>query len=501
MAYERVCVIGLDCAEPSLVFERYRKDLPFFQRMMSLGTYGPMESTIPPITVPAWMCMMTGRDPGTLGVYGFRNRRNRSYGDLEFANSHHVRVPTVWDILGEQNRESIVVGVPLTYPPKPLKGVLVSDFLAPDTSAEYTFPPALREEIKEVVGDYLLDARGFREKNRDALLSEVYTMTERRFLLAKHLLATRPWSLLVMVEMGPDRMHHAFWRYMDADHPFHEPGHRYEHAIRDYYRFVDDQIARFTQSLPPNTLLLVVSDHGAKRMVGGFCLNEWLMQQGYLVLKCPPQQPSPFSPKLVVWSRTRAWGDGGYYGRLFLNVQGREPEGIVPPEEMETLKQELIQKIEALPGDKGRPMGNRVFLPETLYDACNGVPPDLLVYFGDLHWRSVGSIGHGTLWTHTNDTGPDDANHAPLGIFLMADVAALKSTTPDSSAGGRTGPLPQPLSIYDVAPTILRALGVEPPATMKRAGMRVDSWSMQEPIYTQQEEEELARRLEQLGYI
>jgi predicted AlkP superfamily phosphohydrolase/phosphomutase len=516
MGYEKVCVLGLDCAEPSLVFERYREELPFLARLMARGCYGPLESTVPPITVPAWMCMMTGCDPGTLGIYGFRNRRDRSYGALEFANSHMVCVPTLWELLGEQGKESLIVGVPLTYPPKPLKGALVSDFLAPSTQEEYTYPPELRQEIAQVVGDYLLDARGFREKDRDALLAEIYTMTERRFTLAKHLLTTRPWNLFVMVEMGPDRMHHAFWRYMDAHHPFHQPEHRFANAIRDYYRFLDAQIEALVQLLDENTLLLVVSDHGAKRMVGGFCFNEWLMQEGYLVLKTVPETPTKFSPEMVDWSRTRAWGDGGYYGRLFLNVRGREPQGTVPPEEVEALKQELIQRIEALSDENGQLMGNRVFRSEEVYTSCRGVPPDLIVYFGDLHWRSVGSVGHNTLWTHTNDTGPDDANHAPFGIFLMGDVKALRDTEAPAKAPDATDAL-NGLSLYDIAPTVLNAFDLPVPANMRgkiiersqergpapnlRQTLSPSAPLQEERAYTEQEEEELARRLEELGYI
>lgn len=516
MGYEKVCILGLDCAEPSLVFDRYRAELPFLARLMAKGCYGPLESTVPPITVPAWMCMMTGQDPGTLGIYGFRNRRDRSYEALEFASSHMVQAPALWDILGEYGKESLIVGVPLTYPPKPLKGVLVSDFLAPSTQEEYTYPPEFRHEIAQVVGDYLLDARGFREKDRDTLLTEIYEMTKRRFALAKHLLTTRPWNLFVMVEMGPDRMHHAFWRYMDAHHPFYEPGHRFANAIRDYYRYLDSQIEAFVQLLDGDTLLLVVSDHGAKPMVGGFCFNEWLIREGYLVLKTVPEAPTKFSPKMVDWSRTRAWGDGGYYGRLFLNVRGREPQGTVPPEEVEALKQELIQRIEALTDDKGQLMGNRVFRPEEVYTSCQGVPPDLIVYFGDLHWRSVGSVGHNSLWTHTNDTGPDDANHAPFGIFLMADVKALRDAEAPVKTFDTTDAL-KGLSLYDIAPTVLNAFDLPIPANMRGKVVQRDwagaspsgreqisslSTPMQaERAYTEQEEEELARRLEELGYI
>lgn len=493
---KRVCVIGLDCAAPELVFDRYREYLPTFQRIMASGPHGPLESIIPPITVPAWMCMMTGKDPGTLGIYGFRNRKNHTYHALEFAGSHMVHEPAIWDVAGENGLESLVIGVPLTYPPKPIRGALVSDFLAPDTSSNYTYPSSLREEIAENIGDYILDVRDFRNRDREDLLSEIYAMTDRRFALARHLMNARPWNLSIMVEMGTDRMHHAFWRYMDSEHPLHEPGHPFANAIRDYYIYLDGKIASFIEALDEETTLLIVSDHGAKRMIGGFCFNQWLIAEGYLVLKKNPEGETKFSPDLVDWKRTRAWGDGGYYGRLFLNIAGREPQGIVTPEEVEELKTELTMKLEALPDDHGRLMGTKVYRPERVYSSIKGVPPDLIVYFGDLYWRSVGSLGHPTFWTHTNDTGPDDANHAQKGIFLMSRISDLKGVTTPADTGWRDG-----LSIFDVAPTALSALGLKAPEGMGRRSVNSPSAQSADSAYSQEEEAELARRLEELGYI
>lgn len=442
---------------------------------------------------------MTGKDPGTLGIYGFRNRKDRSYDALAFANSRMVREETVWDILARHGKRSILLGLPLTYPPRPLNGLLISDFLAPDTNAEYTYPPELKQEIAQTVGEYIIDVREFRTDDKDRLLADIYRMTETRFRLARHLLTTKSWDLFVMVEMGTDRIHHGFWRYFDPEHPLYVPGNPYENAIRDYYVAVDRHVGELMEALPPNTLRIVVSDHGAKRMDGGICLNEWLIREGYLTLKEPVEGVTKFSPALVDWPRTKAWGDGGYYGRLFLNVRGREPQGVVLPEEVESLKEELIAKLEALGDEHGRPIGTKVFRPEAVYQAMNNIAPDLIVYFGDLNWRSVGSVGHGTVWTHENDTGPDDANHAQYGIVILNGAGPGMPAPPPPACGGtRGGEARRGLSIYDIAPTILRAFGLEPPAGMGRAAIRLPST---DSVYTEEEEAEIARRLEDLGYL
>lgn len=494
----KVCVIGLDCAPPELVFDLWADRLPTLRRLMARGVYGPLESAIPPITVPAWMCMMTGKDPGSLGIYGFRNRRDHSYEGLAFASNRMVQEPTLWDVLAGHGKRTIALGVPLTYPPRPLNGLLVSDFLAPDAQSDYTYPPELKDEIQQVVGDYLFDTREFRTEDKEKLLADIYAMTEQRFRLARHLLTTKPWDFFIMVEMGPDRIHHGFWKYFDPQHPKYVPGNPLEHAIRDYYVALDAQIADLLTVLEPDTRVLVVSDHGAKRMDGGFCFNEWLIQEGYLALRETPNGVTKFGPSLVDWSKTKAWGDGGYYGRLFLNVQGREPQGIVPPEEVEALKAELIVKLEATTDEHGKPLGTKVFRPEQIYAQCRNVPPDLIVYFGDLHWRSVGSVGHPAVWTHDNDTGPDDANHAQHGIFLMAEARDLSEDAPPVAALALQRR--EKLSLYDVAPTVLEAFGIVPPPGMGRQAVSPPA-APSDQTYSVEEEAELARRLEDLGYL
>jgi predicted AlkP superfamily phosphohydrolase/phosphomutase len=162
--------------------------------------------------------------------------------------------------------------------------------------------------------------------------------------------------------------------------------------------------------------------------------------------------PTKFSFGNVDWSKTKAWGEGGYYGRLFINKQGREPDGIVSPNTYEALRDDLIRRIESIPGPDGKPMGNRAYKPEATYRQVNGVAPDLIVIFGDLHWRSVGTIGNPSVYTFENDTGPDDANHAQQGMYI-ASHASLPVARRDAS-------------IYDVTPTILRMLGQSPAPEM-----------------------------------
>jgi predicted AlkP superfamily phosphohydrolase/phosphomutase len=451
----KIVVIGLDCATPELVFDRYRGKLPNLERLMARGMWGRLRSCDPPITVPAWSVMMSSKDPGTLGIYGFRNRSDYSYTKLAFATGTAVREPRVWDYLSAAGKDVIVLGVPGTFPPRPVKGVMVGCFLTPDINSNYTYPAEVKNEIDREVGPYMVDVPNFRTDDKARLRDDIYRMTEKRFKLARYFLRTKPWDFFMMVEMGTDRIHHAFWKYCDPGHPRFEPGNPWEKVIDDYYEYVDREIGELLNTVPSDALVLVVSDHGAKAMDGGICINEWLVQKGYLVLKEYPKKPTPFAGLNVDWARTRAWSEGGYYARVFFNIKGREPQGTIGPEEVEAFREQLGREIAAIPDDKGQPIGTQIFKPGDLYHKINGVAPDLLVYFGGLRWRSVGTVGPGMIQTFENDTGPDDANHAEEGIYILSGPGLPAGR---EWHGGQ---------LMDVAPTLLHLAGLPVPADMQ----------------------------------
>lgn len=453
MGKPRVVIVGLDCLEPSLALGKWLDEMLHLRALTRAGVWGRLESTIPAITVPAWMCMATSQDPGQLGFYGFRNRRDHSYDGLTYANFQALRVPAVWDIVGAAGKRVVVVGVPPTYPPKPVNGCLISCFLAPDTNAEFTYPAELKEEIMKEFGEYVIDVADFRTDDKDYLIRQVWKMTANRFAVVKWLARTKEWDFLWFVEMGPDRLVHGLWRYFDPTHPNYVADERYKDKLKEYYIYLDTQLGELLEVVGDDAHVFVVSDHGIKAMAGGFCFNDWLVREGYLTLKERPAGPTKFKYDLVDWARTRAWGDGGYYGRCFLNVAGREPQGVIDPADYERVRSELKEKLEALTDENGRNIGTRAFRPEEIYRETRGVPPDLIVYFGDLDWRSIGTVGNPTLHVHENDTGPDDANHAQYGVFAWAG--------PGAPVGQR-----DVISIYDVAPTVLTALGIPAPAHM-----------------------------------
>jgi predicted AlkP superfamily phosphohydrolase/phosphomutase len=244
-------------------------------------------------------------------------------------------------------------------------------------------------------------------------------MTEQRFDIAHHLATTRDWDFLMMVDMGMDRFHHAFWHTWNTDHPSHDPGGPMRNLAARYYARIDARVGELVDAAGDGTAVVVVSDHGARTLAGGICINEILLDAGLLRLERRPRAPTRLEDCDVDWDRTIAWAEGGYYGRVFLNLLGREPRGCLLPAERERVRDELAALLRSVRGLGGAPLRTRVVRPEEAFGCCTGLPPDLMVFFDDLGYRAVGTVGHGRYQTEVNDTGPDGCNHDWNGLFAI----------------------------------------------------------------------------------
>ncbi|HDD72323.1 MAG TPA: nucleotide pyrophosphatase, partial [Candidatus Bathyarchaeota archaeon] len=317
----RVLVAGLDCAAPSLMFDRFLEDLPNVKSLIKSGVYGRLRSCDPPITVPAWMVMATGRSPGSLGLYGFRYRRYGEYRKFSIASSKSILAPKVWDVVARHGGKSCVFAVPPSYPPTRVEGCLVSCFLTPSSKVDYTYPSDLKPELEEAAGEYVPDVL-FRTEEKERLLGELWDMTEQHMKAIMYLLENKQWDFFMFVEIGLDRVQHAFWKYFDETHHLHVPDSKFKTVVRDYYAMLDRFLGEILNALDRDTVLLVTSDHGAKAMKGAFSVNDWLMRMGYLKVKGRPEPGVRIGEAEVDWEKTVAWGWGGYYARIFLNVEG-----------------------------------------------------------------------------------------------------------------------------------------------------------------------------------
>jgi predicted AlkP superfamily phosphohydrolase/phosphomutase len=391
-----------------------------------------------------------------------------------------------------EGKRSVVIGVPPSFPPRRLNGISVGCFMTPSVEDDYTHPPQVKDEIRDLVGEYLVDVKGFRTDDKAWLRDQIFEMSQKQFTVVRHYIEHTDWDYFHFVNIALDRVHHGFWKYIDATHPDYEPESPFAPVIPDFYAHLDEEIGRILELLDNDTAVLIVSDHGAQALHGGFCVNEWLVQQGLLVLNAYPTEVTPFGQLDVNWEKTRVWSEGGYYARVFFNVKGREPSGVIEPAEYETFREEIARRLEALPKPDGTPMGSLVFKPEEIYQAVRNVPPDLIVHFGALDWRSIGGVGYdGTLHVRENDTGPDDCNHAQFGAFILA--------APNVPPLGEL----QGARLLDIAPTLMEVGGYEIPESFQGRSLFGGSLadSQQQGALTAEGEEIIRQRLSGLGYI
>jgi len=449
----RVCVIGLDCLTPQLVFSRWRNELPCLSHLASSALAGPIESTVPAISIPAWTSLVTGVDPGTLGTYGFHDRADYGYLHMKLNSSQDYEVPTLWTVLSRAGLGSRVAFVPQTFPPKPFAGFLIAGIPAPAALLPHTHPPELASELAHRWGELGLDVKDFRQQDRMHLWRQVTALTERNFALARAWLAESDWRFFMMVEIGADRIQHGYWQYLDQQHPRYSADAQQGRVVCDYYCLLDREVGRLLEVLREDDIVIIVSDHGAQSCRGGLALNDVLVELGYLRLRGAPREITALRTEDVDWRRSRAWASGGHVGRIYVNVHGREPEGIVTEKDVPALLDELGAALIKTRGPRGELLATTVYRPSRIYRNVRGIAPDLLVYLDDLAWRAIGSVGHSSIYEDGSTVGLDGASHSRLGTLILRDGRGARAA-------------PAGLSLYDIAPTVLDRLNVPIPPYM-----------------------------------
>lgn len=452
---KRVLVIGLDCAPARLVFDHFASAMPTLRKLRATGTWGPLRSVVPPITMPAWACATTGRDAGEMGLYGFRNRPSRKT-TLTTSTSLDQPFPHVWDMAAEAGLRAAALFVPPSYPIRTTHPNVtqVACMLTPGADVVHTHPLSLGETLTARFGPYIADLD--RTLEGDAAFDELHRMAAQHFDIAEHVLRTQDPHLLFMVEIGTDRLHHLFYPALDPADPRHaafvEAHPHWPRRARDYYAYLDMRVGKLLALSGPETDVLLMSDHGARPLLGGVFINEWLRKQGLLVLKQEPESETPLRIEDIDWKRTRAWSEGGYYARIFLNVLGREPEGVIPEGDLSAELAAIEAALSELPDMSGR--GHRIVRSSEAFRAQQGGAPDLLVFFGDLALRSLGAVGGGQFIATSErverDKGRGGCNHDWDGICVLQGRGVT-----------RRGPL-QNANLMDISRTILSLLGLAP---------------------------------------
>ncbi|MBE0428966.1 MAG: alkaline phosphatase family protein [Thermoleophilia bacterium] len=364
----RAVVIGLDGTPYSFLKKEVSAgNLPHLARLFSAGNLGRMETEIPTISSVAWASFMTGKNPGDHGIFGFTDRWPGTW-QLYFPNYQHLKCEAVWETLSRQGKRCCVINVPSTYPARELNGVLVSGFVAP-TLEKAVYPASTFEYLNRIGYRVDVDAARGRE-SLDALLEDLFLTLEKRRQAILKLWDQEPWDLFVAVITETDRLHHFMWRYYEEQDPV------YSSEFLSFYRAVDEFAGELAEMVPDESALFMLSDHGSCTIEKEVYINAFLKEKGYLALK----GESPMTIADLDPQKTRAYCMDP--GRIYLNLEGREPGGIIGPEDGAGLREEIIKDMQDLMDpDSGEPVVGRIIGRDEIYAGPEvGRGPDFIAH-------------------------------------------------------------------------------------------------------------------------
>ncbi len=550
----RVVVIGLDGGTFSLLDPLMEEGhMPNLKKLIESGVRGDLQTVIPPITPAAWSTFMTGKNPGKHGVLEFLVKDGE--GGESPVNSNIRCGRTIWRLVSENGEKAVVLSVPTTYPPEHINGFMISCFMTPKGKSDYGYPPELLEEVEAKFGPYRLSTEEVYARGKVGdVLDDSDEDVRYKFEVARYLLDRVDWKLFVLHIFGTDRLQHELWHLIDPKHPLHKPKESRLYADRFYqfYEKLDTQLGLFVEKLRPTDTLFIMSDHGFGPVYRFMNFNVWLMERGYLKLRRGPWAfikrilfrlgVTPknayrllmwlgkakirqtigvtnrkgffdiagrivLSMRDVDWSRTKAYSKG-YYGQIFINLKGREPFGTVEPEDYESVREKIVRDLEAITDpETGKKIIGPIYKPNDLYvGPFIKNAPDISFIPKDMTYKAIGT----TDFTSNRFLEPVYANsgdHRLNGIFIARGPGIKEGGTLD---GAR---------IAQVAPTILHMLGMPVPDDMDGqvlGDIYKPEFLRDHPVefypappddppgpsgYTEEEKENIRKKLEDLGYL
>jgi predicted AlkP superfamily phosphohydrolase/phosphomutase len=517
-AMQRVFIVGWDGATFDLIRPWVAEGkLPHVARLMRAGVHGPLRSTIPPWTVPAWTSFMTGKNPGQHGIFDVFQPRAGTYA-LEVTNGSHRRAATFWQLLSEAGRKVISISLPCTFPPEPVSGGMISGFGFPEEMPGYfvpacgMYPRDLYAELQRTVGPHPVEASISADVDRgrlDLALERILETIHQKAQTAKYLMSHRPWDCFMILFGEADSAGRRFWKYCDPGSPlFTDRQPELRDSLLRVYEQLDHETGALLDRLPEDTTVLVVSGHGLGG-VSDWALypNCWLQQRDYLRLRnrtgrCRSSGSEGLKPCSVTalpawlqrciyrfgarlvgrlearmrygtidWEGTQAYFDeNSSYPVVRVNLRGRQPKGIVEPGwAYEELRNRLIRDLETWRHPQtGARIVERAFRREEIYSGpCLELAPDVIpkwaLHNGYSYAFRYSSQAPDAGWIEQVDPrrpekppcfAAKSGTHRDHGMFL-ARGPRIRADVPLEGA-----------RLIDLAPTILTLLDVPVPVDM-----------------------------------
>ncbi len=490
----RVLLVGLDGATFAMLDPWIERGLlPNLQKLIAEGTRALLQSVIPPITGPAWVSFSTGVHPGKHGIFDFR-KRVPGRPERQLISALDVQVPTVWEMLAEAGLPVGLINLPVTYPPSDRTSFHLTDMLTPPSAASFCHPPSLYEELRPTLGEYLIDVpeeptRGPKDIGR--FLEALADCTRQRTRYAEHLLRTRPWKVATVVYIGPDRIQHPLWDVLAGElavFPRNAETREIREQAERYVTLLDACVGQLLAAVPPDTDVFVVSDHGFGPLRKRLKINQWLARNGLLVpsrrrgkigrllvaadvlrlrrrvgvalaqlrsrrAKAPRDWQRPFW-RWINWAKTRAYAASVTEMGVYVNLQGREVYGSVPPDEYEQVRDEILACLRKLRDPQtGEPMLTLAARREEVFSGGHyGDAPDIIFGLQDgeciMDIRLEGPLfepASRSAWTGMHRF---DGVLIAWGPRIRGGAALAKA------------------EIVDIAPTVLHLCGLAAPSHM-----------------------------------
>jgi predicted AlkP superfamily phosphohydrolase/phosphomutase len=496
---QRVWIIGLD-GVPWTLLQPWidAGHLPTLARIQQQGAWGELRSSMQFLTAVAWTTFLTGLNPGKHGIFDFARRIPGTY-KQELTNASVRSGRSLWRVLSDAGRRVGVVNVPMTFPPEQVNGFLISGLDTPGLDSAYTWPPELKSEVNDVH----FIAVSTVGKSHAQYLKETLEGIDRRFELLWRTLNREPLDFYMWVEMETDAIQHCSWHMMaDESLPNHD-------AILQVYQRIDQHLARFIDELPEDVTMIMMSDHGAGPIVHTIYLDRWLAQRGwfhyrqgkeltlsdrgrrvarkvlmnsfYLAQRFLPVGVKGFLKRFtgahaavetfmeqaeIDWSRTKAYSVGNL-GNINLNIKGRDPEGVIEPDQVEAFIDELTAALYTLKDpDTGERMIAQVLRREEVYTGpLIDRAPDLLIRWVDDKYLAVKDYD-------ANPTGPifgtkqKFGRHGAAYALDQTGTHIIEGMVMLYGKGVRPGVQLHGAELLDLAPTVLHLLDTPIPKAM-----------------------------------
>jgi len=502
MIKKKVVVIGLDGVSWDILMPLIEQGrMPFLGSYVKEGAWGVLQTTLPPLTCPAWFSFSTGKNPGKLGIFHFVKLDPEKY-SIDFTSAEDIEgQDEVWDVLNKRGFTTGIANNPVSYPVRKVDGYMIAGFMAPPSAKVITYPEDLQKELEEVAGgyeidSYLLEDETTHDDPQEEFMKSALRVLKKRTKVFKHLLKKHPTDFRFLCYTTPDRVaHHFFIDYFaflegkasERKLASFAKVRKAKEMADDYFEQLDRDLGEVLALVDKDALVVFASDHGSTAGKGLFYINRWFVNEGYLALRKGSRVKYLFTKGFRVlkrmlknprelrsvktrvkhfskgtniidlinsgqvdWNKTKVFS---MPGGVYFNKISR-PEGIVEEDEVEALRGEIIEKLKkvSFKDPKGeKEIKLNAFKPQEIWsgDKLN-VSPDLYPVLSDDRW----GIGH-HVTPKTNDFlgQPDVGQHSMEGIFAAAGPGIKKGKIKNAQ-------------IIDVIPTLLEYFGVKPPEDM-----------------------------------